>query len=136
MKTGVINYKNGTTELIAMLHEHPDGLVKFVSESGKRYAYISALGGGIFTEEREILVYSNGAYRRKPAMAIIDTIQSISYPSETEFEYTISNFSGKVEVPRGATKEEIKKAIDRDVYRQLRKIPADEVQIFPGRIIL
>lgn len=132
-----INYKNGTTKEIRLLNRFSNGEIRFVSESGERYMMtpdgtFTKDGIGIATrvdEKGEI------AYIGEHVFVVDDTIQSISYPSDTEFHYTISDFSGVVKVRPGASKEEIKKAVDMDVYKQLIKMPISEVQFTPGRII-
>lgn len=132
-----INYKNGTTKEIRLLNRFSNGEIRFVSESGERYMMtpdgtFAKDGVRIATKanEKGEIEYSGGH-----AYVVDDTIQSISYPSNTEFHYTFSEFSGVVTVRPGASKEEIKKAVDMDIYKQLRKMPVSEVQFTPGRIV-
>lgn len=141
MNKGIINYKNGAIEAIEFLNVFSDGVVKFVSNSGGRYMFIPNLNGGTFVKEgfsveviRSIVSDTSETkigYVKRPALNVVTNIHSISYPSDTEFEYTISGFSGKVTVPGGASKEEIKRAVDLDIYRQLQKIPVDQVEFKP-----
>lgn len=142
MKKGVINYKNGAIEPIEFLNVFSDGVVKFVSNSGERYMFIPDLNGGTFVKEgfcvenvRSVdpnTFNAKTGYIKRPALNVVTNIHSISYPSDMEFEYAIGDFSGKVTVPGGASKEEIKRAVDLDIYRQLRRIPVDQVEFKPA----
>lgn len=132
-----INYKNGTTKEIRLLNRFSNGEIRFVIESGERYMMTP---DGTFAKDGVRIatkVNEKGEieYSGEHVFVVDDTIQSISYPSRTEFHYTISDFSGIVKVRPGASKEEIKKAVDMDVYKQLRKMPISEVQFTPGRIV-
>ena len=132
-----INYKNGATKEVRLLNRFSNGEIRFVSESGERYMMTP---DGTFAKDGiRIITKVNEKgeieYRGEHVFVVDDTIQSISYPSNTEFHYTISDFSGIVKVRPGASKEEIKKAVDMDVYKQLRKMPISEVQFTPGRIV-
>lgn len=132
-----INYKNGTTKEIRLLNRFSNGEIRFVIESGEHYMMTP---DGTFAKDGVRIatkVNEKGEieYSGEHVFVVDDTIQSISYPSRTEFHYTISDFSGIVKVRPGASKEEIKKAVDMDVYKQLRKMPISEVQFTPGRIV-
>lgn len=132
-----INYKNGTTKEIRLLNRFSNGEIRFVIESGERYMMTP---DGTFAKDGVRIatkVNEKGEieYSGEHVFVVDDTIQSISYPSRTEFHYAISDFSGIVKVRPGASKEEIKKAVDMDVYKQLRKMPISEVQFTPGRIV-
>lgn len=132
-----INYKNGATKEIRLLNRFSNGEIRFVIESGERYMMTP---DGTFAKDGVRIatkVNEKGEieYSGEHVFVVDDTIQSISYPSRTEFHYTISDFSGIVKVRPGASKEEIKKAVDMDVYKQLRKMPISEVQFTPGRIV-
>lgn len=132
-----INYKNGTTKEIQLLNRFSNGEIRFVSESGERYMMTP---NGTFAKDgirvaTKVNEKGETEYSGEHVFVVDDTIQSISYPSNTEFHYTISDFSGVVKVRPGASKEEIKKAVDMDVYKQLRKMPISEVQFTPGRIV-
>lgn len=132
-----INYKNGTTKEIRLLNRFSNGEIRFVSESGERYMMTP---DGIFAKDGVRIatkVNEKGEieYSGEHAYVVDDTIQSISYPSSTEFHYTISDFSGVVKVRPGASKEEIKKAIGMDVYKQIKKMPEREIQFTTGRIV-
>lgn len=131
-----INYKNGTTKEIRLLNRFSNGEIRFVSESGERYMMTP---DGTFAKEGTRIVAKTGEngkieYFGEHTFVVDDMIQSISYPSNTEFHYTISDFSGIVKVRPGASSEEIKKAIGMDVYKQIKKMPISEVQFTPGRI--
>ena len=132
-----INYKNGTTKEIRLLNQFSNGEIRFVSESGE--CYMMTPDGTFAKDGIRVATKVNEKgeieYGGEHAYVVDDTIQSISYPSNTEFHYTISDFSGVVKVRPGASKEEIKKAVDMDVYKQLRKMPISEVQFTPGRIV-
>lgn len=132
-----INYKNGTTKEVRLLNRFRNGEIRFVSESGERYMMTP---DGTFAKDgiriaTKVNEKGEIEYSGEHVFVVDDTIQSISYPSNTEFHYTISDFSGVVKVRPGASKEEIKKAVDMDVYKQLRKMPISEVQFTPGRIV-
>lgn len=132
-----INYKNGTTKEIRLLTRFSNGEIRFVSESGERYMMTP---DGTFAKDgiriaTKVNEKGEIEYSGEHVFVVDDTIQSISYPSNTEFHYTISDFSGAVKVRPGASKEEIKKAVDMDVYKQLRKMPISEIQFTPGRIV-
>lgn len=132
-----INYKNGTTKEIQLLNRFSNGEIRFVNESGERYMMTP---DGTFAKDgiriaTKVNEKGEIEYCGEHVFVVDDTIQSISYLSNTEFHYTISDFSGVVKVRPGASKEEIKKAVDMDVYKQLRKMPISEVQFTPGRIV-
>lgn len=95
-----INYKNGTTKEIRLLNRFSNGEIRFVSESGERYMMTP---DGTFAKDGVRIatkVNEKGEieYSGEHAYVVDDTIQSISYPSSTEFHYTISDFSGVVKV--------------------------------------
>lgn len=132
-----INYKNGTTKEIRLLNRFSNGEIRFVSESGERYMMTP---DGTFAKDgiriaAKVNEKGEIEYSGEHVFVVDDTIQSISYPSDTEFHYTISEFSGIVKVRPGVPAEEIKKAIGMDVYKQIKKMPISEVQFTPGRIV-
>lgn len=124
-----IIYKDGRTEGIKLMNRFDNGEIRFISESGERYMMLC---DGTFTKDGIVItsrMSENGkpVYSGRRALVVETAIQSISYPSNTEFEYTVGGFTGTVKLPIGASKEEIKRAIDFDIYKQLRKIPADQM---------
>lgn len=132
-----INYKNGTTKEIRLLNRFSNGEIRFVSESGERYMMTP---DGTFAKDgirvaTKVNEKGEIEYSGEHVFVVDDTIQSISYPSNTEFRYTISDFSGVIKVRPEASSEEIKKAIGIDVYKQIKKMPISEVQFAPGRIV-
>lgn len=132
-----INYKNGTAKEIRLLNRFSNGEIRFVSESGERYMMTP---DGTFAKDgiriaAKVNEKGEIEYGGEHVFVVDDTIQSISYPSGTEFHYTISEFSSIVKVRPGASAEEIKKAIGMDVYKQIKKMPIGEVQFTPGRIV-